>query len=137
MTSPAAFEGGEDEEADENANENTLDVHSAEPSPRERRKEKKRKEKKREERERKGGKNARLVGFTLRTKRNTLGCSDTINPFAKQKQKKKRKKKKERNTRRSFSSSSFYFPTSYYILYIHFFRSSLSIPTAKREPVSE
>ena len=56
MTSPAAFEGGEDEEADENANENTLDVHSAEPSPRERRKEKKRKEKKREERERKGGK---------------------------------------------------------------------------------
>ena len=96
MTSPAAFEGGEDEEADENANENTLDVHSAEPSPRERRKEKKRKEKKREERERKGGKNARLVGFTLRTKRNTLGCSDTINPFAKQKQKKKRKKKKER-----------------------------------------
>lgn len=52
MTSPAAFEGGEDEEADENANENTLDVHSAEPSPRERRKEKKRKEKGREGKER-------------------------------------------------------------------------------------
>lgn len=100
-------------------------MSSAEPSPRERRKEKKGKE-------RKGGGEKRESRIHASNKTNALGCSDTINPFTKQNKRKNKKKKKKNGTRVDLSHPLLSIFLHLIIFYTYFsVLPFFSIPTAK------